>query len=202
MNPAGVTKTKVGTLQCVPFFIEMRKVQYLYSVILLLLCAPLEMRAQLADYSEEFIDYETLAAYDDDQTKTVSMAATVIGEAMKYLGTPYRWGGKTPAGFDCAGFVRYVYSRFGLTLSPSAPSQSKEGVRLKREELAPGDLVFYGGSRNTKAIGHVGLVTEVGEDGFKFIHASNTGVRVSCSTEPYYKARYICACRVIDKVQP
>ncbi|MCR4811581.1 MAG: C40 family peptidase [Bacteroidales bacterium] len=180
----------------------MRKVQYLYSVILLLLCAPLEMRAQLADYSEEFIDYETLAAYDDDQPKTVSMAATVIGEAMKYLGTPYRWGGKTPAGFDCAGFVRYVYSRFGLTLSPSAPSQSKEGVRLKREELAPGDLVFYGGSRNTKAIGHVGLVTEVGEDSFKFIHASNTGVRVSCSTEPYYKARYICACRVIDKVQP
>ncbi|MBQ3580874.1 MAG: C40 family peptidase [Bacteroidales bacterium] len=170
-----------------------------YITLLSLIFAPLASKAQMSDLSEVFIDAEVLVE-DTDQTPAASVASTIIAEAMKYLGTPYRWGGKNPGGFDCAGFVRYVYSRFGLTLSPSAPSQSKEGVRLKREDLAPGDLVFYGGSRNTKAIGHVGLVTEVGEDSFKFIHASNTGVRVSCSTEPYYKARYICACRVIDKL--
>ena len=169
-------------------------------ITLILLVTPAVARAQMSDLSEVFIDTE-VTVEDTDQSRVATVASTVIAEAMKYLGTPYRWGGKTPGGFDCAGFVRYVYSRFGLTLSPSAPSQSKEGVRLKQDELAPGDLVFYGGSRNTKAIGHVGLVTEVGDDSFKFIHASNTGVRVSCSTEPYYKARYICACRVIDKVK-
>lgn len=130
-----------------------------------------------------------------------SLADSIVGEARKYLGTPYRWGGKTPRGFDCAGFVRYVYSKFGLSLSASAPSQSHEGRRLQPGDLQPGDLVFYGGSRDSKSIGHVGLVTEVAPGEFKFIHASNTGVRVSSSKEPYYKSRYICACRVIDKVR-
>ncbi len=160
----------------------------------------------MSDFSEEFIDNELweqldFGCGDTLPVPTPSLSASVIGEAMKYIGTPYRWGGKTPAGFDCAGFTRYVYSKFGLTLGPSAPSQVGEGKRLKRDEIQPGDLVFYGGSRNSKAVGHVGLVTEVGSDGFKFVHASNTGVRVSSSQEPYYRSRYICACRVIDRLQ-
>ncbi|MBO4752726.1 MAG: C40 family peptidase [Bacteroidales bacterium] len=179
----------------------MRKEILLFAIMIGLVSVPFFAKSQMADLSEEYIDYETLLSVDDDQPRVANLAATVIGEAMKYIGTPYRWGGKTPAGFDCAGFTRYVYSRFGLTLSPSAPSQSREGVRLKKDEIAPGDLVFYAGSRNGKSIGHVGLVTEVATDEFKFIHASNTGVRVSSSNEPYYKMRYICACRVIDKVK-
>lgn len=181
----------------------------LYLLIFLplsaLLCSPQLAEAQMSDYSEVFIDWEAEAGegYPTGDTLVAAnpaLSATIIGEAMKYIGTPYRWGGKTPAGFDCAGFVRYVYSKFGLTLGPSAPSQVKEGKRLKADEIAPGDLVFYGGSRNVKAVGHVGLVTEVSQDGFKFVHASNTGVRVSSSNEPYYRVRYICACRVIDRV--
>ena len=164
-----------------------------YSVVLLfgfVMVAPVCTRAQMADLSEDFIDYglPTGLPYGDDDTLVVqnpSLSATIISEAMKYIGTPYRWGGKTPAGFDCAGFTRYVYSKFGLTLGPSAPSQVHEGKRLKNDEIRPGDLVFYGGSRNRKAVGHVGLVTEVDEGGFKFVHASNTGVRVSSSREPY-----------------
>ena len=169
------------------------------------MAAPFAATAQMSDYSEEAIDNDFWAEFDFYVGDTMpvaspSLAATIIGEAMKYIGTPYRWGGKTPAGFDCAGFTRYVYSRFGLTLGTSAPSQVKDGKRLKNDEIQPGDLVFYGGSRNTKAVGHVGLVTEVGPGGFKFVHASNSGVRVSSSIEPYYRSRYICACRVIDKV--
>ena len=181
-----------------------------YLTFALSLCfvtvAPGSAEAQMADLSEEFIDRELWAELDfgDGDTLVVqnpTLSATIISEAMKYIGTPYRWGGKTPAGFDCAGFTRYVYSKFGLTLGPSAPSQVKEGKRLKSDEIQPGDLVFYGGSRNSKAVGHVGLVTEVSSDGFKFVHASNTGVRVSSSKEPYYRSRYICACRVIDRVK-
>jgi len=182
----------------------------LYIPFVLLFCVMFvptrSAEAQMTDLSEIFIDWDSdcmfgTAPGDTATLSNPSLSATVINEAMKYIGTPYRWGGKTPAGFDCAGFVRYVYSKFGLTLGPSAPSQVKEGTRLKVEDIAPGDLVFYGGSRNIKAVGHVGLVTEVTSDGFKFVHASNTGVRVSSSKEPYYRSRYICACRVIDRLK-
>ena len=180
---------------------------YLLFVLPFVAClfSPRLGEAQMSDLSEVFIDLDSESisgvAEEDTLARTNTvLSATIIGEAMKYIGTPYRWGGKTPAGFDCAGFVRYVYSKFGLTLSPSAPSQVREGTRLKNDEIQPGDLVFYGGSRNRKSVGHVGLVTEVNSEGFKFVHASNTGVRVSSSNEPYYRSRYICACRVIDKI--
>lgn len=127
---------------------------------------------------------------------------SVINEAMKYIGVPYKWGGKTPKGFDCAGFTRYIYGKFGVSLAAAAGPQYKEGVRIKKDELAPADLVFYGGRRRSKSIGHVGLVTSVEEDGsFNFIHASSTGIRVSSSKEAYYAKRYIGACRLIDREQ-
>lgn len=130
-----------------------------------------------------------------------NLVESVIGEALKYIGTPYRWGGKTPAGFDCAGFTRYIYSKFGVTLSPSAPGQSKEGSKVAVGEISKGDIVLYGARGNKGAVGHVGIVTEVGESGFKFIHASNTGVRISSSNEPYYKSRFIGARRVSHMAQ-
>ena len=126
---------------------------------------------------------------------------SVVSESMKYLGVPYHWGGKTPKGFDCAGFTRYVYSKFGVSLPPSAGSQYKVGVQIKEEELGVGDLVFYAGRRNMKRIGHVGLVTAINDKGFDFIHASSTGIRITSSQEPYYVKRYIGACRIIDRVE-
>ncbi|MBP5327831.1 MAG: CapA family protein [Bacteroidales bacterium] len=127
-------------------------------------------------------------------------ADMVIDEATRYLGTPYRWGGKTPEGFDCAGFTRFVYSQFGISLAPSAAPQYKQGQAVKKSNIAKGDLVFYGGSKKTRAIGHVGIVTDVTPDGFSFIHASRSGVRISSSKEAYYSRRYIGACRVLNAV--
>ncbi|MBO4307344.1 MAG: CapA family protein [Bacteroidales bacterium] len=134
------------------------------------------------------------------QANGSTVADMVINEAKKYIGTPYRWGGKGPGGFDCAGFTRYIYSKFGVSLSPSAAPQFREGVSVKRSELCKGDLVFYGGRKSRHSIGHVGIVTSVGDGEFFFIHASSKGVRISSSNEAYYSTRYICACRVIDKV--
>ena len=124
---------------------------------------------------------------------------SVINEAMKHIGVPYRWGGKTPKGFDCAGFTRYVYSKFGVLLAPSAAPQYKMGIPVDKDSLAVGDLVFYAGRRNMKTIGHVGIVTAVREGGFDFIHASSTGIRITSSQEPYYQKRYKGACRIIDR---
>lgn len=124
---------------------------------------------------------------------------SVIGESMKYLDTPYRWAGKTPKGFDCAGFTRYVFSKFGVSLAPSAGGQYRECRHIADSTLQVGDLVFYGGRKSTKAVGHVGLVTEVNDDGsFRFIHSSTqSGIVITYSKEPYYRKRYIGACRII-----
>lgn len=126
-----------------------------------------------------------------------SVADIVVEEAMRYLGTPYRWGGKTPKGFDCAGFTRYIYGKFEVQLPPSAGPQYRVGQKLKVSEIRKGDLVFYGGRGSSKSIGHVGLVTSVDKNGFYFIHsATSTGITITHSNEAYYKKRYIGACRV------
>lgn len=131
----------------------------------------------------------------------VTVADMVIDEAMKYIGIPYRWGGKSPKGFDCAGFTRYIYNKFGLELAPSAAPQYKAGSILKNNQIKKGDLVFYAGRSGSKAIGHVGIVTSVDGNGFYFIHsATSTGITVSHSSEPYYKKRYVGACRVVDRI--
>ncbi len=129
-----------------------------------------------------------------------SVVERIIDEAKKYIGTPYRWGGKTPSGFDCAGFTRYIFSKFGLTLAPSAAPQYKAGTSVKKGDLRPGDLVFYGGRKGSRSIGHVGIVTSVEDNGFHFIHAASKGVTISSSNEAYYSKRYICACRVVDRL--
>ena len=136
------------------------------------------------------------------RSNTKSIGDLVIDEAMKHLGTPYRWGGKTPKGFDCAGFTLYVYSKFGLSLAPSAAPQYKTGISVKREDLRKGDLVFFGGRHGGHSIGHVGIVvTSDANGGFTFIHASTTkGITITSSSDPYYRSRYISACRVTGKI--
>jgi len=131
---------------------------------------------------------------------TQSVADMVIDEAMRYIGTPYRWGGKSPSGFDCAGFTRYIYGHFGLQLAPSAAPQYKAGPKVDRDELQRGDLVFFNGRGGGSAIGHVGIVTSVGSNGFEFIHAASNGITITSSQDAYYVKRYVGACRVVDQV--
>ncbi|MBP3762762.1 MAG: CapA family protein [Bacteroidales bacterium] len=122
---------------------------------------------------------------------------SLLAEAVRHIGTPYRYGGKGPGSFDCAGFTRYVYSRFGLQLPSSSAAQYPVGAKVEKGGWQAGDLVFFGGRLRHYTIGHVGLVTEADSQGFRFIHASNTGVRISASTEDYYARRYLGACRLI-----
>ena len=133
-------------------------------------------------------------------TIEVDSGTIVVEYAKQYLGTPYRYGGKTPAGFDCAGFARYVYLHFGHLLSPYSGGQYKQGHRIdNRQQLQPGDLVFFGGRHNRREVGHTGIVVENSPSGqFRFIHsATNGGVIISHSAEAYYAERYIGACRIL-----
>ena len=89
----------------------------------------------------------------------------VVELALQYRGAPYVWGGEAPAGFDCSGFVRYVYAQLGVTLPHNAAMQYRYGSAVSRDNLEPGDLVFFDRLR------HNGIY--IGEG--RFIHARQTG---------------------------
>lgn len=128
--------------------------------------------------------------------------AMLVEMGKEYLGTPYRYGGKTPKGFDCAGFARFLYHHFGYTLAPYSGGQYKQGRKVETHELRAGDLVFFGGRRNSKSVGHTGIVVDAdtARGTFRFIHSStSSGVIISRSTEEYYAKRYIGARRVFQE---
>ena len=126
-------------------------------------------------------------------------AKELIEFANKYIGTPYLGGGSTPKGFDCSGYVQYVYKKIGYSLPRTSKEQSKVGSKVKKKRLKPGDLVFFTG-KNIKSneVGHVGIITNPNNKGtFEFIHAASTGVRIDKGDLLYYKLRYINARRII-----
>lgn len=91
---------------------------------------------------------------DDDSAGSGSSAAGVLGIARRYIGTPYVYGGTTPAGFDCSGFVRYVLGKVGVSMPRTSAQQYGAVRRISRSEARPGDLVFiFTGGR----VSHVGF---------------------------------------------
>ena len=112
----------------------------------------------------------------------------VVGIALHYLGTPYVWGGSSPAGFDCSGFVAYVYAQVGVSLPHYTGAQWNVGVPVSRSDLEPGDLVFFDG------LGHVGIYIGGGQ----FVHAPHTGdvVKISSLGEAWYASTYDGARRI------
>lgn len=134
------------------------------------------------------------------EDETNKLAAELLEYASKYKGVRYRSGGKTPAGFDCSGFTGYVFREFGYDLSTSSRAQYSDGRAVNRDEIQPGDLVFFKGRSSKSAIGHVGIaisadpVTGV----VTFIHAATSGgIKVDTTAQPYYSSRFVGARRVL-----
>ena len=113
----------------------------------------------------------------------------VVGIAMRYLGIPYKWGGSSPStGFDCSGFIMYVYAQVGVSLPHNAAAQYGHGTPVDRSQLQPGDLVFFNG------LGHNGLYI----GGGSFIHSPHTGdvVKISSLGDSWYASTYVGARRL------
>jgi len=117
----------------------------------------------------------------------------VVGTALAYQGVRYSYGGFSSRGFDCSGFVKYVYQRHGLNLPHNAAAQYRYGKPVNKGELKPGDLVFFRTGRS-RGINHVGIYIGNG----KFIHASSARgrVRIDSLNEGYYKSHFVGARRL------
>jgi LysM repeat protein len=131
--------------------------------------------------------------------KKASTVDSVINYGKLFLNKPYRYGSSGADSFDCSGYTSFVYRNFGYNLEHSSAGQAAQFDAIKRNNLKAGDLVYFAGSRKSKRIGHVGIVVDSSADGkFSFIHAaSDRGITISSSEEPYYSSRFIKANRVI-----
>ena len=131
-------------------------------------------------------------------------AQQIVNNAMQFEGVHYRGGGTTAAGMDCSGMVYATFKIFDVTLPRSSAAMAAgAGVEIKLEEVKKGDLLFFDNNPGKRRVNHVGLVTEVTEDGeVKFIHSTlSSGVMVSSMNEPYYIKTYVQANRVIDDIK-
>lgn len=109
------------------------------------------------------------------------------------LGTEYRWGGTSLGGFDCSGFVKYLYEEsFQLLMPRTSADMASLGRVVPRMKLRPGDLVFF--SNTGKTIDHVGIY--MGDNSFAHVSTSR-GVRIDRLDSQYYDRRYACAARII-----
>ena len=131
-------------------------------------------------------DGEPLGKWKDPDERSF-----LVKVATAFLGAPYRLGGNSVRGLDCSSFVKKIYQLFGVSLPRTAREQAAVGMRVSRDQLEIGDLVFF----NTKRpFGHVGIY--IGDN--KFVHASsvNRVVRIDSLSEPYFDKRFAKAVRL------
>lgn len=145
------------------------------------------------------VSYNGLSGYMSTDYVKLSTGSTVanqiVATAKQYLGTPYVYGGSSPRGFDCSGFMYYLYGQYGYKLWRGAGGQwNHNGTKVEKSELQPGDLVFF--SDSVDPIGHVGMY--IGDN--QFIHASSGKgcVVITSLSASYYANHYTGAKRIIQ----
>ncbi|RAJ31650.1 C40 family peptidase [Pedobacter cryoconitis] len=125
----------------------------------------------------------------------------LIGFAKTLIGIPYRYASSNPAtGFDCSGFVSYVFHNFGVNVPRSSTEFNQAGTPVKLENAKVGDvLIFTGTNPRKRVVGHVGIIADIEGDTIKFIHSTSGkahGVTVT-TLNPYYKSRLMRAVSIL-----
>ena len=142
---------------------------------------------------EGYVSADYVTIIDAAEAASSGSASEVVDLAMQYLGYPYCYGGSSPSGFDCSGFVNYVYKLCGYSMSRVASSiYNNNGTYVEKANLQLGDLVFF--ASNSSSIGHVGIYIGSGQ----FIHSSSGAgcVVISDLSSSYYLKNYVGAKRI------
>ena len=138
-----------------------------------------EPKIQYVPYGETIIDS--------------AVAGAIIETAEEYLGVPYVWGGTTPSGFDCSGFLQFIFAKFDLNIPRLADEQYLLGKTSSLDELVPGDLVFF--TTYEPGASHCGLYLGGGD----FIHAaSSKGVSISSIDDYYWQPRFLGGKHIVE----
>lgn len=130
---------------------------------------------------------------------------SLVGLAKSLLGIPYQYGGRSTTGFDCSGFVNYVFSNFGIELPRSSPELALIGTEVSIDSCRKGDIILFSGSNKaSRPVGHAGIViTEPGEP-LKFIHSATSNhkgiVITALDAFDYYKTRFVKVVRVLEAI--
>lgn len=143
------------------------------------------------DYVEVVANSVSSTAASSGTAASGSVRSQVVDYASTFLGVPYVYGGGSPKGFDCSGFTSYVYKHFNVSLPHSSASQYTRVSKVSRDNLQPGDLVFFASSAGGSRINHVGIYVGNGN----FIHAPRPG-KVVCYDSlysSYYSSHYVGA---------
>jgi cell wall-associated NlpC family hydrolase len=149
-------------------------------------------------HTENHDDEQSVFDYTSYEMRVDCRIDSLINRAETCLGVRYVYGGMTKKGFDCSGFVNYVFNGFDITMPRTSSEIAQKGEKVDFDDIRPGDLVFFTG-RNSKSrsVGHLGIVTEKTANSFKMIHASTSrGVMIDDYQTTYYKQRYLFAKRV------
>ena len=153
---------------------------------------PPKEETKTEEKAEESADSNT----DSSSAVVNGSGSDIASYAMQFVGVPYVYGGASPSGFDCSGFTRYVFAQFGVKLPHGATPQLNSGVEVSRDNLQPGDLVFFQGTYATSAAAsHCGIYIGDGQ----FIHSAssgNRGITISNLSDSYYTRHYLTARRV------
>jgi cell wall-associated NlpC family hydrolase len=125
---------------------------------------------------------------------TVSSGAQVADLAQQYVGSRYVWGGTSPAGFDCTGFVVWIYSQFGVSMPHNEAGQLASGQPVGADDLQPGDVLVFANTYR-RGLSHVGIYVGDGQ----FVHAVDErhGVQVSNLWDSYWSPRFVGASRAL-----
>ncbi len=138
------------------------------------------------------IDTDSSVSTPSTPGSSSDLGRQIATYAQQYVGYPYVYGGKSPSGFDCSGFMQFVFAQFGYQINRTATAQLANGYYVEYDDMQPGDIIYFGFGSTAS---HVGMYIGNGQ----FVHAQNssTGVVITSLSEPWYANRYLCAHRIV-----
>lgn len=146
----------------------------------------------------------SIASYSQESDSITDLRSEIISFAQEHIGIPYVWGGSSTNGFDCTGFVHFVFKKFGISVSRASSGYENKGDEVDLTQCQAGDIMLFTGTDPSKRrVGHAGIVIKNDDGMVDFIHSSSSkkhfGVTVTRYNESGYMKRFLRVINVIHE---